>query len=120
MTETTNCIFCKIINGDIPCNKIYEDDELIAFYDISPSMPMHFLIIPKQHISMLSDIPDIKNENENENEHKYTMLLGKMLLLAPSIANKIGCSNFKIGINNGKAAGQEVFHLHMHVMGNFD
>src|SRR5687767_10036341 len=78
-----NCIFCKIINGDITSKKIYEDENLIAFNDIKPHMPVHFLIVPKVHIAMLSDC-DINNQ-------EHINLLGKMVALAPIIASQQGC-----------------------------
>ncbi len=105
-----NCLFCKIISGQIPSAKIYEDSELIAFNDIRPIMPVHFLIMPKQHIAMLSDC-SIQN-------YEHISLLGKLLALAPILAEQQGCNNgFKTVIHNGKGGGQEIFHLHLHVMG---
>jgi histidine triad (HIT) family protein len=105
-----NCIFCKIVNNTIPSKKIYEDDDLIAFNDINPKMPVHFLIVPKNHIDMLSDC-DINNS-------EHIQLLGKMSALAPILSKQQGCNNgFKVVIHNGKGGGQEIFHIHMHVMG---
>lgn len=102
-----NCIFCKIVGKEIPANKIYEDEEIIAFNDIHPAAPVHFLIIPKQHIESLYDIQD-KQQN----------LLGKMMLLAPKLAKEQGCEDgFRVVINTGRVGGQEVFHLHVHVIG---
>ena len=101
-----NCIFCKIIAGDIPSSKIYEDDELIAFNDIRPIAPVHFLIVPKQHIESLVDC-----------DARQQALLGKMLLLAPELARQQGLNGFRTMINTGREGGQEVFHLHVHVFG---
>ncbi len=101
-----NCIFCKIIAGDIPSSKIYEDDELIAFNDIRPIAPVHFLIVPKQHIESLVDC-----------DAGQQALLGKMLLLAPELARQQGLNGFRTMINTGREGGQEVFHLHVHVFG---
>lgn len=101
-----NCIFCKIIAGDIPSSKIYEDDELIAFNDIRPIAPVHFLIVPKQHIESLSDC-----------DAGEQALLGKMLLMAPELARQQGLNGFRTMINTGREGGQEVFHLHVHVFG---
>ncbi|MEI2767009.1 MAG: histidine triad nucleotide-binding protein [Nitrosomonas sp.] len=102
-----NCIFCKIIRKEIPCNRIYEDTELIIFNDINPAAPVHFLMIPKQHIDSLYDAQDDQQA-----------LLGKMLLLAPKLAKEQGCEDgFRVVINTGRVGGQEVFHLHIHVIG---
>jgi histidine triad (HIT) family protein len=106
---SADCIFCKIVNGSIPAKKIYEDDDVIAFNDINPSARVHFLIVPKLHIESLASCED---------EHQ--VLLGKMLLLAPQIAKEQGLTGFKTLINTGKDGGQEVFHIHMHVLGGGD
>jgi histidine triad (HIT) family protein len=112
-----NCIFCKIAAKQIPSKAIYEDDDLIAFHDINPAAPVHFLIVPKMHIPTLSDCNDAQQA-----------LLGKMLLLAPKLAKEQGCAyvsadegrgsgGFKTLFNTGPDGGQEVYHLHMHVIG---
>ena len=102
-----NCIFCKIVRGDIPCKKVYEDAEVLAFHDINPVAPVHFILVPKRHIISLL-----------EAEETHTTLLGKMLLLAAKLAREQGLENgFRTVINNGKGGGQEVFHLHIHVIG---
>jgi histidine triad (HIT) family protein len=107
MNHDPNCIFCKIIAGKIPAKKLYEDDDVLAFHDINPAAPVHFLIIPKIHIATL-------NDTTAEN----TALLGKMLLLAPTLAKQAGAENgFRTVINTGLDGGQEVYHVHMHVMG---
>jgi len=112
----TDCIFCKIAAKQIPTQPIYEDDDLIAFHDINPAAPVHVLIVPKQHIPTLSDCTE-----------SHAALLGKMLLLAPRIAREQGCGyavsdggqggGFKTLFNTGPDGGQEVYHLHLHVMG---
>lgn len=102
-----NCIFCKIARREIPANKIYEDESILAFYDIHPAAPVHFLLIPKLHIDSLVDVRD---------EHQA--VLGKLLLLAPKLARAQGCNEgFRTIINTGRVGGQEVFHLHIHVIG---
>jgi histidine triad (HIT) family protein len=101
-----DCIFCKIVSGAIPAKKIYEDDVLIAFFDIKPMAKVHFLIVPKLHLETLQDCDDT-----------HQALLGKMLLLAPVLAKQHGLNGFKTLINTGREGGQEVFHLHMHVFG---
>ena len=103
---SADCIFCKIVKGDIPSKKIYEDEEVIAFHDIHPIAPVHFLIVPKLHVETLKDC-----------DATHQQLLGKMLLLAPKLAAEQGLKGFKTLINTGKEGGQEVFHIHIHVFG---
>ena len=107
MGHDPNCIFCKIVAGQIPSRKVHEDDELFAFHDIHPWAPVHVLIIPKVHVAMLSDV---------QPEHQDW--LGKMLTLAPRLMKEQGVTNgFRTVINTGEDGGQEVYHLHMHVYG---
>jgi histidine triad (HIT) family protein len=106
---SADCIFCKIVNGSIPSKKIYEDDDVIAFNDIKPSAKVHFLIVPKLHVETLKDC-DVTHQD----------LLGKILLLAPKIAQEQGLVGFKTLINTGREGGQEVFHLHIHVLGGWE
>ncbi len=107
MSGPANCIFCKIVAGQIPAKKVFEDGELIAFHDIHPWAPVHVLVIPKLHIDTLSDVGA---------EHEA--LLGRMLGLAPRLMRELGVTNgFRTVINTGADGGQEVYHLHMHVMG---
>ena len=103
----SDCIFCKIAAGDIPCNKVYEDEHVVAFHDIRPIAPVHFLIIPKAHIATLADVGP-----------EHDALLGRMLGLAPRLMRSLGVTNgFRTLINTGPDGRQEVYHLHMHVMG---
>jgi histidine triad (HIT) family protein len=107
MSADPNCIFCKIVAGQIPSKKVHEDDELLAFHDINPWAPVHVLIIPKQHIATLADVTP-----------EHDALLGRMLGLAPRLMKQLGVSNgFRTLINTGPDGKQEVYHLHMHVMG---
>ncbi len=102
-----SCIFCKIVRGEIPSRKVYEDDDVLAFHDINPVAPVHFIMVPKQHLVSLM-----------EAEGRHEALLGKMMVLAPKLAKEQGLDNgFRVVINNGKGGGQEVFHLHIHVIG---
>ena len=102
-----NCLFCKIARGEIPSRKLYEDDELLAFHDINPVAPVHFLLVPKQHVVSLLEV-----------DPGHEALLGRMLVLAGKLAKVQGLENgFRTVINSGKAGGQEVFHLHVHVIG---
>jgi histidine triad (HIT) family protein len=103
----SDCLFCKITRGEIPCRKVYEDDEVLAFHDINPVAPVHFMLIPKQHLASLMQA-----------ENVHAALLGKMLLLIPRLAKEQGLDNgFRTVINTGKGGGQEVFHFHIHVIG---
>ena len=107
MTADPNCIFCKIVAGQIPAKKAYEDEELLAFHDIHPWAPVHVLIIPKQHIATLSDV-----------EPAHEAMLGRMLALAPKLMRELGVTGgYRTVINTGRDGGQEVYHLHMHVFG---
>lgn len=102
-----NCIFCKIVAGQIPAKKVYEDEELIAFHDIAPWAPVHILIVPKAHIASHAELTDA-----------HTALAGKMLVLAPKLMAQLGVTGgFRSVINTGADGGQEVMHLHLHVMG---
>jgi histidine triad (HIT) family protein len=102
-----NCIFCKIAAGQIPANKAYEDDELVAFHDIHPWAPVHILLVPKQHIVSMVEVSD-----------EQAALLGRMMVLSPRLMRELGVTNgFRHVINTGRDGGQEVMHLHMHVMG---
>ena len=106
-----NCLFCKITAGQIPSRKVYEDDTLFAFHDIRPAAPVHFLIVPKQHMPSMAQVRPSEEA-----------LLGKMMALAPQLALEQGCNpypegGFRIVVNTGTEGGQEVHHLHLHVMG---
>lgn len=103
----TDCIFCKIVEGSIPSRKLYEDEDVIAFHDIHPIAPVHFLIIPKAHLVSLAHC-----------DHTQQALLGKIMTLVPKLAAEQGLTDgFRTMINTGKGGGQEVFHLHVHVFG---
>lgn len=103
---SADCIFCKIAKGEIPSNKIFEDEDFIVFHDIKPIAPVHFLIVPKAHIESLLSV-----------EVAHQALLGKALLMAPKLALQLGLKGFRTMINTGPEGGQEVFHLHIHVFG---
>lgn len=102
-----NCLFCKIIAGAIPAQKLYEDDALLAFWDINPAAPRHFLVIPKKHLAG-------PGAATAEDDALLGMVLRKGAELAK--ANGIG-DGFRLVLNNGVEAGQTVFHLHLHVLG---
>ena len=101
-----NCLFCKIIKGEIPADKIYEDDEILAFHDIAPQAPVHFLVIPKKHISGPARVA---GEDEQ--------LMGKLIRIGSELAKKEGIEHFRMVFNNGEQAGQTVFHIHLHILG---
>jgi len=103
---SADCIFCKIVAGSIPSTQIYADEDVIVFKDINPLAPVHFLIVPREHIESLSSC-----------EASHQALLGKMLLLAPKLAKEQGLAGFRTMINTGREGGQEVFHIHVHVFG---
>ncbi|MEO8281509.1 MAG: histidine triad nucleotide-binding protein [Ideonella sp.] len=108
MSHDPNCIFCKIVEGKIPSRKVYEDDEVLGFHDIAPWAPVHFLLIPKQHIESLYET----------DPGQHAALLGKMLALAPKLAREQGVVNgFRALVNTGPDGHQEVPHLHLHVIG---
>ena len=103
----SDCLFCKIVRAEIPCRKVYEDDEVLAFHDINPVAPVHFMLVPKLHLPTLDDARET-----------HSALLGKMLLLAPRLAKEQGLTNgFRTVINTGEGGGQEIYHLHIHVIG---
>ncbi len=104
------CIFCRIVRGEIPSQKVYEDDEIFAFHDIHPVAPVHFLIIPKVHVPSLA---------EAKAEHQSA--LGRMLVMAGELARRAGATDgFRTIINTGRVGRQEVYHVHMHVIGGPD
>jgi histidine triad (HIT) family protein len=110
MTQKHDCIFCKIARGEIPSKKVYEDDEIIAFHDINPSAPIHFLIIPKTHVENLYDA-----------DLAHQQVLGKIMGMAGQLAREQGATDgFRVIVNNGRVGRQEVYHLHIHVLGGPD
>ena len=106
--EENNTIFGKILRGEIPCKRIYEDDEILAFHDIHPAAEVHFLIIPKQFIASLAEVTVAD-----------APILGKLLALVPVLAVQEGLTDgFRTAINTGRLGRQDVYHLHIHVFGN--
>ena len=103
----TDCIFCKIIKGELPCTKVYEDDEILAFRDINPAAPVHVLFIPKKHFASLG-----------EAEPGDQALLGRLLQVVGQEAQKLGLTEgYRIVSNFGASAGQTVDHFHIHLLG---
>ena len=105
-----DCVFCKIVEGKIPSEKVYEDDTVIAFKDINPAAPVHILVIPKKHIIRLLEVNDLDEENKNLISHIYQVINN----IAKDM--KIEEDGFRVIVNCGKVAGQEVMHLHFHLL----
>jgi len=103
------CVFCRIIAGELPSKKVYEDEGFVAFHDIRPRAPVHVLVVPKEHIPKLSDYPE-----GEEGERK----LGALFATANRVARKLGLEGYKLQVHVGEKGGQEVFHVHVHVMGS--
>lgn len=103
-----DCLFCKIVKGEIPSTKVYEDEEILAFKDINPVTPVHILVIPKKHISSLNEI-----------EPEDQMLIGKIFTTIKKIAKEQGIAEngYRVIANCGEDGGQEVKHLHFHILG---
>ena len=101
----TYCIFCKIIHGEIPSKKVYENDYVVAFDDISPKAKVHTLVLPKAHVQSLIELED-------------ETLMAEILKAVKKVAALKGAKAYRIQVNNGKSEGQEVMHLHFHVLSN--
>ena len=102
-----NCIFCKIIAGEIPAAKVYEDDKMLVFKDIEPKAKVHLLAIPKVHFACLSELDD-----------KKAAILAHIFTKIPQIAKDNGCENgYRLIVNQGEDGGQAVHHLHVHILG---
>lgn len=106
----SDCLFCKIVRGEIPSRKVYEDEQVYAFHDINPARPVHFLIVPKQHITSLATAGEAD-----------APVLGRMLAVASRLATEQGSPDgFRVIINTGRVGQQEVEHLHAHIVGGPD
>lgn len=101
-----DCLFCKILAGEIPCNRIYEDDKVIAFYDIDPQAPVHFLVVPKEHIS-----------GANKINEENSAVIGHIFAVIAKVTAELGCADdYRVVNNCGTMAGQTVEHIHFHVL----
>ncbi|MBF0612721.1 MAG: histidine triad nucleotide-binding protein [Magnetococcales bacterium] len=102
-----NCIFCKIAAGTIPCGKVYEDDQVLAFRDIHPQAPVHVLVIPKRHIATLDDVQEVDRAD-----------MGHLLERTTHVARLLGVAEdgYRVIVNTRKHGGQEVYHIHVHLM----
>ena len=99
-------LFTRIINGEIPSTKVYEDDRCVAFRDINPTAPTHVLVVPRQEITRLDQMTEADEP-----------LVGHLLHVAARVAREEGLNDFRVCVNNGAGAGQSVFHLHVHLIG---
>lgn len=105
----SDCLFCKIVKGDIPSNKVYEDEVCLAFYDIDPQAPTHFLVIPKMHIASVAEVTE-----------DNAAVAGHMLAVISKVTKQLGIDSYRVVSNIGEQAGQSVPHLHFHVLGGRD
>ncbi len=106
----SECLFCKIIRGEIPANKVYEDEHVLAFHDIRPVAPVHVLVVPKEHVASMAEL---------ESGHEAAM--GRLMVAAGKIAREQGCTDgFRTIVNTGRVGLQEVYHLHLHILGGPD
>jgi histidine triad (HIT) family protein len=106
----SDCIFCKIVEGAIPSRKIYEDEDMLAFHDIHPVAPVHFMIIPKQHVDSLAACGP-----------EHAPVLGRMMAKAGELARSQGAADgFRTIVNTGRVGRQDVYHLHIHIIGGPD
>jgi histidine triad (HIT) family protein len=106
----TDCLFCKIINGEIPCYKIYEDEQIFAFLDIGPVSKGHTLVIPKNHASTMQE----------GTADDALAIIKTIYHIAPKIMKALGASGYNLGMNYGLSGGQDIFHTHMHFMPRYD
>ncbi len=103
----TECIFCRIVAGQIPSRKVYEDDQVLAFHDIQPVAPVHFMIIPKAHVDSLAECGP-----------EHVQVLGHILAIAARLAREQGSPDgFRTIVNTGRIGRQDVYHLHVHIIG---
>ena len=100
------CLFCKIVAGEVPAARVHDDDDVIAFKDIHPQAPFHCLVIPKEHVATLNDFAPEQSE-----------LIGKLLLTAKRIAAEHGLPGYRVAMNVNREGGQVIFHAHLHVLG---
>ena len=100
---SSDCIFCKIANKEISTDLIYEDENVVAFNDLNPQAPVHFLVIPKKHYASMNDV---------ESKEAF----GHIFSAVPKITEKLGIKEYRTVVNTGESAGQTVFHIHVHVM----
>ncbi len=107
MSYDPNCVFCKIVRGEIPSRKVFEDDDVLAFHDIRPQAPVHFMLIPKRHVASLYELaPD------------DAAVMGRIMVMAGKLARELGATDgFRTIVNTGRVGHQDVMHVHVHVLG---
>lgn len=106
----TDCIFCKIVKGEIPSRKVFEDEHMVAFHDINPVAPVHFMMIPKKHVDSLAAV-----------DESWAPVLGHMMAMAGRLAKMAGADDgFRTIANTGRVGRQDVYHLHIHIIGGPD
>ena len=106
MSFDPDCLFCRIVAGEIPCERLYEDDEILAFRDINPQAPFHALLIPKIHLATLNDL-----------EPEHARMVGRLFLVASLLAEEHGLPGYRVVINTNPEGGQVIYHVHMHLLG---
>jgi len=107
MSHDPNCVFCKIVRGEIPSKKVYEDGDVLAFHDINPLAPVHFMLIPKRHVASLYDVTP-----------EDAAVMGKIMTLTGKLAREQGADDgFRTIVNTGRVGRQDVMHVHVHVIG---
>jgi histidine triad (HIT) family protein len=107
MSHEPDCVFCKIVRGEIPSRKVYEDGDVLAFHDINPVAPVHFMLIPKRHVASLYDVSEAD-----------AAALGKIMTMAGKLAREQGADDgFRTIVNTGRVGRQDVMHVHVHVIG---
>jgi len=110
MATDPNCVFCKIVRGEIPAKKVYEDADILAFHDIQPVAPVHFMLIPKRHVASMYELTDVD-----------APAMGKIMTVAGRLARELGAvDGFRTIVNTGRVGRQEVQHVHVHVIGGPD
>ncbi|WP_428097421.1 histidine triad nucleotide-binding protein [Candidatus Rariloculus sp.] len=100
------CLFCRIVSGEIPCERLYEDDHILAFADVNPQAPFHGLVIPKEHLATLDEFDDAQ-----------ARLAGRLMLVAKELAAERGLRGYRVAMNVNREGGQVIFHAHLHVLG---
>lgn len=100
-----DCLFCKIADGRLKGDMVYQDDKTVVFRDINPQAPTHLLVVPREHIAMVADLKESQNE-----------LVGRLFHVAAAVCRREGISDYRLVINNGQGVGQTVFHIHLHVL----
>lgn len=103
--QDPDCLFCKIVAGELPAERLYEDDEILVFNDINPQAPFHALLIPKTHIATLNDL-----------ETEHASVAGRLFLTAKALAQEHGLAGYRVVVNTNREGGQVVFHVHMHML----